>query len=527
MTTETDKEDPPIIGLEVVGRGINLRPRQSYELKEVIFERYYDGNFQSIETGKTYSVPDGYAVNESPAAPGDQALGQIVIEKSWENFEAHFQVDSQVAAGQNAFSVDVQTGQINKLRSENASHYAVRTSFIPFWTFYIPDETGLFGKQKLKKALKLLPTPFHPKHRRKYEKFFERYGTHYIRRAWVGGKAMLIFTIAKSAQMEETEIRQGINASYALASGNLDEKLKQEKEKLQSSSECTVLGQGGEQSKLGALSSLDIESYNTWLGTIKNNPKVIEFEAVGIWTLIDDKEKADALSEAFKAATTFTPLSAIICFYDVREVYFLRGRKCTCYNIETGETDEPKLITNLWVSLSNIKGFESVDATLFLSEKNQLFFFKRNHYICLDSETNQLDVGPRPIAEGWPGVKFDRIDATLRTDRESVYFFMGDQYIRYNLPENRVDSGYPKLISEGWDGITFDRIDAAIAWEDGKAYFFKGNEYICYNMVEYRTEPGYPKVIASAYIEDWKLFGEVTTIIPKKPSFWSWLWFWR
>jgi len=106
-----------------------------------------------------------------------------------------------------------------------------------------------------------------------------------------------------------------------------------------------VLGQGGEQSKLGALSSLDEASYNEWLATVRENPKVIEVEAVGIWTLLCNKKKAQTLLEAYKAATTFTPISSVLS-YDGK-VYFLREDRYLCYDIKESQTSKPKPIGDI------------------------------------------------------------------------------------------------------------------------------------------------------------------------------------
>jgi hypothetical protein len=515
MTTqsiETNEKLPPIIGLEVVGRGIRLRPHQPYELKKVLFKRTLsDKTFQACETGKTYSVPDNYEINESPPMPANQAIGQIIIEESWEHFDKRLSIDANVAASHSVFSIDINAGQAKQLRSEEESFYAIRTSFIPFWTLYLPDVMSFSEKMPFNINI---PRTFDHEHRREYERFFECYGTHYIKRAWIGGKAMLTFTIAKSTQMSKQDIRQSINTSYAGLVGGTALNVQESQQKLQYNSECTVLGQGGDQLKLGALSSFDKKHYDEWLNTVKENPQVIALEAAGIWTLIPDQAQADALLQAYKTATTFTPISTIVTVD--QNVYFLRGSKYTCYDIDHAKTHKPKKISLLWPELSEGLGFDQVDAALegthtqsFVGEalNRKLYFFKGNQYIRFDIASNTVDQGyPKRIAEGWPGVTFEHIDAALNAGPDSIYFFMGKQYIRYNPKKNQADLGYPQFIKARWAGLTFDRIDAAIAWGNGKAYFFRGDEHIRYDMVDYRADPGYPKAIVGSYVEDWKFF---------------------
>jgi hypothetical protein len=319
----------PIPGLEVVGRGVYLRPQRPYELKDILFTRQNNQPYYSKETGQTYAVPEGYAVNDSPPMPATQALNQVMIEESWERFEKQTSLDANLAVSQAPFSVDVNASQTGQLRREEDAYYALRNSFAPLWTLYIPN-TGTLSEHVFTLDV---PVPFSHTWRREYEKFFERYGTHYIKRAWVGGKAMLAFTIAKASQMTKEEIQAGLKASYAgLGSGSMHARLQNSKEKLQNNAECTVFGKGGDEFKLAALSALDEAKYNEWLTTVRDNPQVIEFEAMGIWTLISDQDKAQALMDAYREATVFTPFRVV--FNLDRQVYFVKDDYYFAYHMD-------------------------------------------------------------------------------------------------------------------------------------------------------------------------------------------------
>ncbi|MGH8549246.1 MAG: hemopexin repeat-containing protein [Methylococcales bacterium] len=500
----------PIHGLEVVGRGVHLRPNQPYELKDVLFPRSNERPYFSRETGQTYALPQGYEVNDSPPMPAAQALNQVVIEESWERFEKQTSLDASVAVSNTPFSVDVNASQTGQLRREEEAYYALRNSFIPLWSLYIPSTQEISGS-----AFDIeVPTPFLHANRREYERFFERYGTHYIKRAWVGGKAMLAFTIVKSSQMTKDEIQAGLRASYGgFGSGAMSTEQQENREKLQQNAECTVFGKGGDELKLAALSSLDEIKYNEWLATIKDNPQVIEFEAVGIWTLVGDRKQARALMDAYREATVFTPVRAV--FQIDKRVYFLKDDFFISYDMDEKESTKPRQISEKWPMLSEV-GFERVDAS-FLGKylcspdtqdlSRKLFFFNRDKYIRVDVDTNSIDPGyPRLIAEGWPGVTFERIDAALNVAPDAVYFFNGNRYIRFNAIKNHADEGYPDQIGKRWVGVTFDRIDAAVYWGNAKVYFFRANQHIRYDTVNYRTDPGFPKSIIGNYVEDWKFF---------------------
>ena len=499
-----------IPGLEVVGRGVYLRPNQPYELKEVLFDRTTSAVYRSKETGLTYTLPERYQVDDSPPMPATQALNKSLVEESWDRFEKRTSLDASLAVSNGPFSVDVNASQTGQLRQEEESYYALRTSFIPLWALYIPNTVGVSDDDFDVDV----PVPFSHSHRRDYAKFFERYGTHFIPRAWVGGKASLALTISKQTQMTKSEIQAGIKASMVGAGGgSVNTSNQRSKEKLQSNSQCTVFGKGGDELKLAALSTLDNALYNEWLATVKDNPQVIEFEAVGIWTLFQDRAKAQALMDAYKEETVFSSLRVV--FNLDNRIHFFEDKSYYLYDLVENVTSHPQPIKDHWPQLFDV-GFERVDAA-FLGKylqssegedlNRKLFLFNRDKYVRWDVDAHQIDQGyPRLVTEGWPGVTFERIDATVNISPESVYFFCGNRYIRFNTLINRADEGYSELVSRRWTGVTFDRIDAATYWGNGKVYFFRGNQYIRYDTVMWRADPGYPKSILSHYVEDWRFF---------------------
>lgn len=507
---EPSQDLPLLPGLDMVGRGVFLKPQQPFELRGLLFHRDTWQTYPSKETGEIYQIPDGYDINDSPPMPASQALNQMRVEESWERFEKSTSLDLTAAVSNGPVSVDVNASQNSQLRSEEDSYYALRNSFIPLWSIYIPDDQGFIDSDFDLE----IPTPYDPASRRVYARFFERFGTHYIRRVWVGGKAMLAFTVAKSSSMSKDDIKAGIKASFVGAgSANVNVAAESAKEKLANNSECTVFGKGGDELMLATLSSLDEARYNQWLATIKDNPQVIEFDAVGIWTLVDDEEKADALRRAYIEETVFTPIRVV--FNLDNRVHVFRGKHCFYYRPDTGETSAERLITDKWPMLAEV-GFSHVDAAFLgkylVSQSGEqldrkLYFFNRDQYIRVDVDAMKVDPGyPKTIAEGWPGVPFERIDAAMNVSPDAIYFFLGNQYVRFNMLANRADEGYPEITSKRWTGLNFDRIDAAVYWGNAKVFFFRGNQHIRYDMVTYRADPGFPKYIFGNYVEDWKFF---------------------
>lgn len=508
MPTEA-QEFARLPGLEVVGHGIYLRPNQPYVLKDILFTRDGKVPYFSEETRRTYGVPHGYLVDDSPPMPASQAMNQVLVEESWDRFEARTSLDAHVAVSNAPFSVDVTASQTSQLRQEEDCYYAMRTSFIPLWALYIPN-TATVSDPDLSEIE--IPTPFNPRYRRVYARFFDRYGTHYVSRAWAGGMATLALTITKTSDITISEIQLGIKASaVGYGSAALSTSDQQSKEKLQSNSRCTVFGGGGDAQKLGALSTLDEDLYNDWLHTIKDNPQVIAFDAVGIWTLLRDEAKAAALMQAYKEETVVPSLRTV--FNLNSKIYVFEDFSCYVHDTETGRTSKPKSLQEEWPDLVRV-GFERVDAA-FLGKylrapdgedlSRKLFLFNRDTYVRWDIDNEAMDPGyPRLIREGWPGVTFPRVDAVVNVTPDAVYFFHGNHYSRFNTLTNQADEGYPELTSRRWTGVTFDRIDAATYWGNGKVYFFRDNQFIRYDTVMWRADPGYPKSIGSHYVEDWR-----------------------
>ena len=503
----------PVIGLEVVGRGIYLRPHAPYRLTRLLFPYADNGwhTFKSQETEATYAVPKGYEVFDSAPMPANQAQNKVTIEESFDRFEKELHADASTAISSATFSVDATASQAKALRTSEDAYYALRDSFISFWAVYlsdtslVPDDTFDLGD---------VPAPFDHDSRQKYEFFFNRYGTHFVSRAWVGGKASLAFTVLKSSNMSKEDVQAGIKASFgAVGKGSVNTQLTTAKEKLQSSAECTVWGKGGDELKLASLSSFDESSYNAWLLSIKPNPQVVELDVAGIWTLVRDPAKAQALQDAYIAATILQPLSAV--FAIDRMVYFIRGPRYTVYDADKGETGKPRSLKADFPALA-AAGFDRIDAAFnggaFLTKdgeslRRKIFVFHKDKFIRFNFDNLGIDEGyPKLVAEGFPGVDFECLDAILAPGEGYVYFFRGKNYIRFNTTTWKADEGYPAEIRKRWSGVTFDRLDAAIYWGNGKAYFFKDDQHIRYDMAIYEADPGYPKAIVGSYVEDWKFF---------------------
>jgi hypothetical protein len=519
----------PIPGATVIGHGIYIKPRQPYELKASLFEFGEGGQvFKCWETEQTYTVPEHCMVNNSPPAPADQSLGETVIEESWDRFGSELTLNVNAAVSNKLISIDPSALRATDLRSEEDSYYALRSSFIAFWNlsmFELPEVPGL------EREVDALPQdPLDPSNRGAYARLFENYGSHYVKSVWVGGKASLVFVVAKSSQMTKEEIRAGIQASFGgiLKVGASSEQ-KTVGDKFKSSSTCKVFGSGGDRIELAKLSSLEAEAYGHWIESVKKNPQVIQLGLAGIWTLVKNQKKAEALKTAYVQESGFKPLTAIIpvtMSFDgasstESRLYFVKDEDVFEYRLrqppgEARTRRNPGFVAVLRQTLEqspSLAKFSRPDAAISLSGfpgqlNDSLYLFKHRECLRLDVPTLTVTDGyPKDIEEEWQGVNFDRIDAALAVAPDTVYFFRGPNYIRIDLAKGKPPMvGSRDLIKKRWDGVSFDRLDTAVYWGNSKVYLFYGDQYIRYDMAIYKADPGYPRFIESNYVEDWELF---------------------
>ncbi|MCT8344483.1 hemopexin repeat-containing protein [Photorhabdus kleinii] len=156
--------------------------------------------------------------------------------------------------------------------------------------------------------------------------------------------------------------------------------------------------------------------------------------------------------------------------------------------INKGDTPQP--ISKNWPSLP-VEFQRHIDDVINLN--GYLYFFKGSQYLKFDIAKAQVSEGPKPIVDGWPGLKgteFENgIDAATEwvdTKQDIVYFFKGSHYISYKISSHTINMN---TISAGW-GTTekyaaySNNLESVVLWRNIAGYFiyfFKNNNYIRYN----------------------------------------------
>jgi hypothetical protein len=339
-------DDPaaPIPGSELLGRGIYIKAREPYEFRDLLFEKE-PGTSQRLlrihGMTRRYIVPEDCQVNESPPLPAGRPTGVVLFEESWDRFGSELKVSANAAASSGTLSLDATSFHASSLQAVEDSYYALRSSYVPLWNVYMPNA----DRGKLVEGIKRLAAknnvpaaddqphlpsgPFDPACRAQYAAIFERFGTHYVRAVWVGGQAALVLVVTKSSRISKDDIKAGIEAAFSGNKAGSEAEQSLRTERVRNNSTIQVFGSGGDQAMLAKLITLDAGLYNGWVDSIVDNPQVIQLGVAGIWTLLSDQSKAEALQQAFIQESTFTPLDSVVPVKDW--IVFTKGDEAFDY----------------------------------------------------------------------------------------------------------------------------------------------------------------------------------------------------
>lgn len=325
-------------GAETLGRGIYIRPQQAYELRSHVVRRAPGGARPAPVSNSTrvWAVPSDCVVNDSPPLPAGRAIGQTIIEESWYRFGREVSTNVHAAANAKVVTIDATSFQGSTLNIEEDAYYALRSSFIPFWNVYLPQIRPESVSRDFAEQFNALPEePYDPLRRADYARIFDRFGTHVVTSAWLGGKASLTFVVTKSSNVSKEDLKLGIEAAFGggAVSGGMSRQASEAQSRVRNNSTCNVFGSGGDATELAKLTTLKAEQYDTWINSVKQNPSIIELGVVGIWSLLPDPVRGEALRRAYIEESTFSPLAALVPFRDWMVI--LKGDRAFDYALTT------------------------------------------------------------------------------------------------------------------------------------------------------------------------------------------------
>ncbi|RWS25275.1 matrix metalloproteinase-25-like protein [Leptotrombidium deliense] len=129
------------------------------------------------------------------------------------------------------------------------------------------------------------------------------------------------------------------------------------------------------------------------------------------------------------------------------------------------------------------------------SIRNEIFFFKKNHFWRLNSDLQLERTSASEISLFFYNLpkNFEKIDAVYeRPSDGKIVFFIGSEYWLFNL--HYPESGYPRPLTTLGFPENIKKIDAAMIWgHNGKTYFFTGHDYWRFDEKKQKVEPDYPR----------------------------------
>lgn len=139
------------------------------------------------------------------------------------------------------------------------------------------------------------------------------------------------------------------------------------------------------------------------------------------------------------------------------------------------------------------------------------WMLRGNRYVRYDLATETVTLGPRGLADGWPGLRgtpfADRVDAVLAVPEpyanpNQAWLFRGDTYLRYDLGRETIAAG-PRRISEDWTGLRNTAftiaVDAALPVPgSAEAWLINGPDYVRYDLARELITVG-PRPIADGW----------------------------
>jgi N-acetylmuramoyl-L-alanine amidase/Hemopexin len=165
--------------------------------------------------------------------------------------------------------------------------------------------------------------------------------------------------------------------------------------------------------------------------------------------------------------------------------YFFQGSQYLRYNVTTDRVDvNPRAIAGPWRVPQRFQS--NLDAAVNWGE-GHAYLFKGADYLRYNIATDQVDVNPIAIATNWtklPARFQSNINAAVNWGNGYAYFFKDDSYLGYNIANDVVDVG-PEPIARGWPALPshfHTNLDSVVNWGNGRAYFFKGADYVRMDM---------------------------------------------
>jgi MAC/Perforin domain len=295
-------------GAEMLGYGFNIFADYSFDSAiKPLFKLGTPANW-TAPSGVVYNLPANI-----PAPGGSSSSASSQAFSSSSEFTSYFQGSASVSGSIGAFSASFSAAYSTSQQNSSSYNWALVQADYLAWHIGIS-----YGPQILRDDVKgdpdwnTLPKQFNPgdeKNVGAFFRFFQKFGTHFISKASVGGTLYYYFAVSTAASYSSKDVETSAMAEFhglicstqAQASANWGQCSKNWSQSRQSHA-MTVPATTGVIDWVNPLPGSYDQSGNfaAWQTAVVNNPSRCNFSLTPIWALFSGAQ-ADAIQEAYAA----------------------------------------------------------------------------------------------------------------------------------------------------------------------------------------------------------------------------------
>ncbi|MEL6683599.1 MAG: MAC/perforin domain-containing protein, partial [Pseudomonadota bacterium] len=212
-------------GVNALGCGFNPFVDTATQYKPTLLTFDYAGDaaqYQNANAAGTYtdaaetqySVPKGVTIN--PGGAGSQESGDVY--ESRQEVEESFAAKAGVSGGFGLFSGSVNASYSTSTKATQESYFCRKWRHVSLWSLSLSEHLVDLNKAvdpRFIEITKALPSGHKTEaERKKWDTFFDRYGTHYIAGCQVGGEATLTVTLQKSQKSTKQSVQADMEIAY-------------------------------------------------------------------------------------------------------------------------------------------------------------------------------------------------------------------------------------------------------------------------------------------------------------------------
>lgn len=300
----SDKQDSTIHGLNVIGCGYDIfgKYAEAGSCNENLFDipEYMNSRFSFF--GNEYSYPSNYCTVE----PINSSTDSMIYGRSIDDYTSALNTNTKLSGNYGFFSASVSTSFSQISRSEsNVSYLTAR------WTSRLWQIELLDYDPSSNVGPRLTPAFANDLMHMEPADLFIKYGTHYVAKAIIGGRADANSTVSNSVFSSTQQLQIAAQMSYDGLKGSLSAEdkttYKTQIDTFNMNSMRTSYCVGGD-SVLAKNIFKDPIEFQNWAATIIDQPQLCDFDSEslkGIWTLCTDPDRQSDLKKAYNKFSAY------------------------------------------------------------------------------------------------------------------------------------------------------------------------------------------------------------------------------